>query len=91
MVCFLKPSKKYRSASSASTGKDKTLALIKPDGLLGNYTDKIKNVILGSGFVIRDEMTLQLDEDRVASFYSEHSSKSFFHSLIKYMTRYPGH
>lgn len=31
---------------------------------------------------------VQLDEATVKFFYAEHSSKSFFSSLIKYMTRY---
>uniref|UniRef100_A0A803NYC0 VWFA domain-containing protein n=2 Tax=Cannabis sativa TaxID=3483 RepID=A0A803NYC0_CANSA len=81
---------KYRaSASNANTGKEKTLAMIKPDGLLGNYTDEVKNVIINSGFIIFKEMILQLDEDRAASFYAEHSLKSFFPNLIKYMTSGP--
>lgn len=73
----------------ASTGKEQTLGIIKPDGLLSNYTDKIKNVILDSGFVIRNEVSLQLDEDSVRTFYAEHSSMSFFNSLITYMTSGP--
>lgn len=77
--------------SSASNGiavKETTLAMIKPDGLLGNYTDKIKEVIVESGFTILKEVTTQLDETRASSFYAEHSSKSFFPDLLKYMTRY---
>ncbi|OVA08325.1 Nucleoside diphosphate kinase [Macleaya cordata] len=73
----------------ASIEKEKTLAMIKPDGLLGNYTDKIKKVILESGFSILREMKVQLDEANVTLLYAEHSSRSFFHSLIKYMTSGP--
>jgi hypothetical protein len=76
-----------RSSSTGST-QEKTLAMIKPDGLFGNYTDRIKNAILESGFSIFKEMVVQLDEDSAASFYAEHSTKSFFSSLVKYMTRY---
>ncbi|PON43600.1 Nucleoside diphosphate kinase [Parasponia andersonii] len=79
----------YFSYSYANTGKERTLAIIKPDGLLDNYTDKIKNVIVEAGFIIFKEITLELDKDGVSSFYAEHSSKSFFHSLIKYMTSGP--
>lgn len=67
---------------------EKTLAIIKPDGLLGNYTDDIKRTIVEYGFRILKEKIVQLDEGTVKSFYAEHSSKSFFSSLIKYMTRY---
>lgn len=64
------------------------MAIIKPDGLAGNHTNKIKEIILDSGFSISKEMIVQLDEDSVKRFYVEHSSKSFFPSLLKYMTRY---
>ena len=62
--------------------------MIKPDGLSGNYTDEIKNAILESGFIILREMTVRLDEDTAGKFYAEHSSRSFFPALVKYMTRY---
>ncbi|XP_048335862.2 probable nucleoside diphosphate kinase 5 isoform X1 [Ziziphus jujuba] len=75
-------------ASNAS-GKEKTLAMIKPDGLSGNYTDRIKNLISDSGFTICKERIIQLDEESVMSFYAEHSSRSFFGSLVKYMTSGP--
>lgn len=80
--------KTCRSLSNGGKNKEKTLAIIKPDGLLGNYTDDIKKTILESGFCILKEKRVQLDEDTAASFYAEHSSKNFFASLIKYMTRY---
>ncbi|CAO2840296.1 unnamed protein product [Amaranthus hypochondriacus] len=69
--------------------KEKTLAIIKPDGVYNNYSDKIKNKIIDSGFSIMKEMKIHLDEDRVRSFYAEHSSKSFFSSLVNYMTSGP--
>ena len=62
--------------------------MIKPDGLSGNYTDRVKEIILDSGFSICKEMVVQLDEDTVKSFYAEHASKSFFPNLVRYMTRY---
>eukprot|EP00257_Ricinus_communis_P023158 XP_015583066.1 probable nucleoside diphosphate kinase 5 isoform X2 [Ricinus communis] len=77
------------SSSSNKSREEKTLAMIKPDGLLGNYTERIKEVILQSGFSIVTEIITQLDEDRASIFYAEHSSKSFFSSLIKYMTSGP--
>lgn len=63
------------------------MGLIKPDGLSGNYTNRIKQVILESGFEISKEMVIQLDEQNAANFYAEHSSKIFFTDLIRYMTR----
>ncbi|KAF3452012.1 hypothetical protein FNV43_RR08108 [Rhamnella rubrinervis] len=78
-----------RLASNGTSGKEKTLAIIKPDGLFGNHTDKIKNAVSESGFTICEEKIVQLDEESVMSFYAEHSSKSFFGSLVKYMTSGP--
>lgn len=67
--------------------KEKTLAMMKPDGLYGNYDDQIKKMVLDSGFTILREKRIQLDEHTARIFYAEHSSKSFFPSLVKYMTR----
>lgn len=78
-----------RSSSSGSAEKEKTFAMIKPDGLSGNYADEIKNAILESGFIILREMTVRLDEDTAGKFYAEHSSRSFFPALVKYMTSGP--
>ncbi|CAK9179857.1 unnamed protein product [Ilex paraguariensis] len=74
------------SSGDVITEKASTLAMIKPDGVAGNYTNVIKQIISESGFRITREMMVQLDEDTVTSFYAEHSSKSFFPSLVKYMT-----
>ncbi|KAF0932114.1 hypothetical protein E2562_008651 [Oryza meyeriana var. granulata] len=68
---------------------ERTLAMIKPDGLSGNHMEKIKEVILDSGFEIVEEAVVQLDAQRASLFYVEHSSRSFFDSLVKYMTSGP--
>ncbi|KAM2653937.1 hypothetical protein EV2_025508 [Malus domestica] len=75
--------------SDATAEKEMTLAIIKPDGLYDNYTDKIKNAISDSGFRILNERLVQLDEDAAMSFYAEHSSRSFFSDLVRYMTSGP--
>ncbi|XP_019461922.1 PREDICTED: probable nucleoside diphosphate kinase 5 isoform X2 [Lupinus angustifolius] len=77
------------SSTHGNIEKEKTLAIIKPDGLLGNYTDDIKRTILEYGFRIFKEKTVQFDEATLKRFYAEHSSKSFFSSLTKYMTSGP--
>lgn len=79
------------SSTHGSTEKEKTLAIIKPDGLLGDYTDDIKRTILEYGFSIFKEKIVQLDEATMKRFYAEHSSKSFFSNLITYMTRLLSH
>lgn len=61
--------------------------MIKPDGVSGNYSSAVRKIILDSGFSIIREVLVQLDEDTVKSFYAEHSERSFFPSLVQYMTR----
>nr|GMC47616.1 probable nucleoside diphosphate kinase 5 [Ipomoea batatas] len=78
----------HRSSAAVTAENEKTLAMIKPDGILGNYSSVIKETINNHGFSITQELFVQLNEDTVKSFYAEHSLKSFFPSLIEYMTRY---
>ncbi|GJM85302.1 hypothetical protein PR202_ga01739 [Eleusine coracana subsp. coracana] len=72
--------------SCGAVERERTLAMIKPDGLSGNYTEKIKEAILESGFDIVKETVVHLDVERASLFYAEHSERSFFNSLVKYIT-----
>nr|GEW51904.1 probable nucleoside diphosphate kinase 5 isoform X1 [Tanacetum cinerariifolium] len=82
---------KYMTSSLATADleNERTLAIVKPDGVSGKYISSINKIILESRFTIQRELTLHLDEDSVRSFYAEHSTKSFFPSLVKYMTSGP--
>ncbi|XP_006647397.1 probable nucleoside diphosphate kinase 5 [Oryza brachyantha] len=75
--------------SCGAVERERTLAMIKPDGLSGNHTERIKGVILESGFDIVKEAVVRLDAERASLFYAEHSGRSFFDSLVKYMTSGP--
>ncbi|KAL3655137.1 hypothetical protein CASFOL_000923 [Castilleja foliolosa] len=79
----------YGASANIDTTKEKTLAMVKPDGVHGKYVDVVKKSIFDSGFSIIHEIELQLDENTVKSFYAEHSPKSFFSSLVQYMTSGP--
>lgn len=68
-------------------GKERTLAMIKPDGVSGNYTEEIKRLIVEAGFNIVKERLTQLEKEAASAFYDEHSSRSFFPDLVSYMTR----
>ncbi|KAI4355415.1 hypothetical protein L6164_004191 [Bauhinia variegata] len=89
LLVFVSGPSSFWSSSCASSNKERTLAIVKPDGLLGNYTDDIKKTIIEYGFSIAEEKLVQLDEDNVRRFYAEHSSKSFFSNLVTYMTSGP--
>lgn len=62
--------------------------MIKPDGVFGRHIEKIKMVILESGFTILKQVMWKFDEETAKLFYAEHSGRDFFPSLIKFMTRY---
>ncbi|XP_010459329.1 PREDICTED: probable nucleoside diphosphate kinase 5 isoform X1 [Camelina sativa] len=69
--------------------EERTLAMIKPDGVSGNYSDDIKRIILEANFNIVTETLAQLDKETASAFYHEHSSRSFFPHLVTYMTSGP--
>ncbi|KAG6526156.1 hypothetical protein ZIOFF_016133 [Zingiber officinale] len=80
---------KWASTSFMALKRERTLAMIKPDGIYGNFTDRIKQVILENGFFIVQELMVQLVVENATLFYSEHSAKSFFPNLVEYMTSGP--
>ncbi|XP_042464621.1 probable nucleoside diphosphate kinase 5 isoform X2 [Zingiber officinale] len=79
----------FQSTSFMALKRERTLAMIKPDGIYGNFTDRIKQVILENGFFIVQELMVQLVVENATLFYSEHSAKSFFPNLVEYMTSGP--
>ncbi|KAL6568313.1 hypothetical protein OROHE_003997 [Orobanche hederae] len=79
----------YGASADIEIVKEKTLAMVKPDGVDGKYIDIIRKTVLDSSFRIVQEIELQLDENTVKIFYAEHSSRNFFSSLVQYMTSGP--
>jgi nucleoside-diphosphate kinase len=68
---------------------EQTLALFKPDVSGDESTcDKIRSLIRKEGFSIVEEKHIWLSSDDAALFYKEHSEKSFFASIIEFMTWY---
>ncbi|KAL3693178.1 hypothetical protein R1sor_006829 [Riccia sorocarpa] len=78
-----------RIVTSGLALPEKTLAMIKPDAVQANYTSAIRQIILSEGFHILDEKLAHLDDVAVKSFYREHAERSFFPSLIRFMTSAP--
>ncbi|CAH2037173.1 unnamed protein product [Thlaspi arvense] len=75
--------------NNGASGKERTLAMVKPDGVSGSYTEEIKRIIVEASFNIVNEMLTQLDKEAASAFYDEHSSRSFFPDLVAYMTSGP--
>jgi len=68
---------------------ERTFTLIKPRAVHQNLTAPILQEIYKSGFLIKAIKMLQLNKAQAEKFYSVHNEKSFFHSLIEFMTSGP--
>lgn len=69
--------------------KERTLALIKPDGVKSLKTGSIVSVIELNKFTIVDIKKIKLAQEQAEEFYAEHKGKPFFDELVEYMTSGP--
>lgn len=68
---------------------EKTLAMIKPDGVgHGLIGEVIKRIEKGNFSVLAMRM-VQLDKEEAEGFYAEHKGKPFFNDLIEFMCSGP--
>ena len=65
---------------------NKTLAIIKPDAVKRNLIGKIISIIEENDFVVSQVKSYHLNAVEAETFYEIHKGKSFFESLIDYMT-----
>ena len=65
---------------------NKTLAIIKPDAVKRNLIGKIISIIEENDFVVSQIKSHHLNAVEAETFYEIHKGKSFFKSLIDYMT-----
>jgi len=63
-----------------------TFAIIKPDAIKNNYTGKIYDHILNSGFDILSAKLIRMTKSQAEGFYSIHSNKPFFNELTTFMS-----
>ena len=68
---------------------DKTLILIKPDGVKKRHIGDIINRFEERGFNILNIRMLTLNSAQASDFYSIHKEKPFFSELIDYITSGP--
>ena len=68
---------------------EKTLAIIKPDAVAKNFIGKILAQIEENGLYIIASKMIHLSKEEAEEFYSEHSKRPFYNSLIKYMSSGP--
>lgn len=68
---------------------DKTLILVKPDGVQRGLVGEILRRIEAKGYTIVDLKMVTASEDVLARHYREHAEKPFFPGLVRYMTSGP--
>lgn len=66
-----------------------TLTIIKPDAVARNLTGRIFAKLEEEGFRIREIRMMRLTEAQAREFYSVHSERPFFESLVSFMTSGP--
>ncbi|MBM3325535.1 MAG: nucleoside-diphosphate kinase [Calditrichaeota bacterium] len=68
---------------------EKTLLIIKPDGIQKRLIGEILRRVEAAGLAIKAMRMLQLDRRTAGRFYAVHKEKPFYHSLVEYMTSGP--
>lgn len=67
----------------------RTLAIIKPDALGKGVAGKILAQLEEEGFRLLAARVLQLDAEEARRFYAVHRQRTFFDSLVRFMTSGP--
>jgi nucleoside-diphosphate kinase len=67
----------------------RTLSIIKPDGVARNLTGEILRRFEQAGLRVAAIRKLQLSEAEVAAFYAVHRERPFFKDLITFMSSGP--
>ena len=68
---------------------ERTLSIIKPDGVERNLSEEIKSEFKNQGFEIIKEKKIKLDKSEAEKFYQIHQSKPFYNDLCNYLSSGP--
>lgn len=68
---------------------ERTLSIIKPDGVKRNFIGKILNKFEEAGLKIVAMKRVHLTRPQAEGFYAVHKERPFFPSLVEYMTSGP--
>ena len=69
--------------------KNRTLAIIKPDAVVNNYTGLIYDRILKNNFKILCAKLIKMTKKQAEGFYSIHKEKPFYDELTSFMSSNP--
>mgnify|MGYP001473741399 FL=1 len=62
-----------------------TFAIIKPDAVKNNFTGKIYDHILESGFQVLSAKLIRMSKNQAENFYLIHKDKPFYDELTNFM------
>lgn len=65
---------------------EQTFAMIKPDAIEAGHTGRIIRMIEDAGFRIRAMKLQRITRQQAEAFYMVHRDKSFFGSLVEFMS-----
>ena len=65
---------------------ERTLSIIKPDGVRKKIIDEINKRFEDAGLAIVNAKMIQLSKSDAEGFYAIHKDKPFFNDLVAYMT-----
>ncbi|MGH9414966.1 MAG: nucleoside-diphosphate kinase [Terriglobales bacterium] len=68
---------------------ERTLTIVKPDGVAAGLTGAVLAHLEKAGFKILGLRRLQLTRAQAEGFYAVHRERSFFQDLIRFMTEGP--
>jgi nucleoside-diphosphate kinase len=68
---------------------ERTLSIVKPDGVLGNHIGEVYRRFEQAGLSIIAARMLHLSQREAEGFYAVHRERSFFRDLVRYMTSGP--
>lgn len=68
---------------------ERTLSIIKPDGVQKNLIGEIYGRFEKAGLEIIAAKMIHLSKDQAEGFYAVHSERPFFNDLVSYMTSGP--
>ncbi len=69
--------------------KERTLSIIKPDGVKKNVIGKILSRFEDAGLKLVAVKMMQLDKNLAGSFYDVHKERPFYNDLVSFMTSGP--
>jgi len=68
---------------------ERTLSIVKPDGVRGNLIGEVCGRFERAGLAIVGARMLQLSEREAEGFYAVHRDRPFFRDLVRYMISGP--